>query len=218
MGRPDDPAGPQFTWCSSYRGSHMRIDSLVSGGGGQQLRIARLWEDVPSGAGDERDGDWRLRGRPVIGAGDEPCSYCGRALDDPIDGMMGMNAPIQVPCNRGGRAHNICTLERTDRIALGYAKPRPCPLCQSEWPLGRRPPHPAELAREIPGAQKDAYGRWSRTFDALRLSTIAGRGPTQLDRPSTKAPVHTTRSRTCCEPRGTVKEHRSSRVPCIVIP
>ena len=32
---------------------HMRIDGAVSRGGGQQLRIAWLWEDVTSGAGDK---------------------------------------------------------------------------------------------------------------------------------------------------------------------
>ena len=64
---------------------HMRIYGAANGGGGQQLRIARLWMDVTPGAGDEgneRDGGWRLRGRPVMVAGNEPCSYCGRALDD----------------------------------------------------------------------------------------------------------------------------------------
>ena len=42
---------------------HMRIDGAASGGGSQQLRIARLWEDVTPGTGDEgdeRDGGWRL--------------------------------------------------------------------------------------------------------------------------------------------------------------
>ena len=32
---------------------HMRIVGAVSRGGGQQLRIAWLWEDVTSGAGDK---------------------------------------------------------------------------------------------------------------------------------------------------------------------
>ena len=38
---------------------HMRIGGAVSGGSDQQLRIALLWEDLPSGPGDEeneRDG------------------------------------------------------------------------------------------------------------------------------------------------------------------
>ena len=34
---------------------HMRIDGAARGGGGQQLRIARLWEDVTPGTGDEGD-------------------------------------------------------------------------------------------------------------------------------------------------------------------
>lgn len=42
---------------------HVMVDSATSGGGGQQLRIARLWENVLSGAGDEgneQDGGWRI--------------------------------------------------------------------------------------------------------------------------------------------------------------
>ena len=99
---------------------HMRIDSAVSGGGGQQLRVARLWEDVTPGAGDEgdeRDGGWRLRDRPVIEARAEPYAHCGRALDDPTDGLEGMNAPVQVPCDHGGLVHGHFMLERADRIA-----------------------------------------------------------------------------------------------------
>lgn len=72
-------------------------------------------------------------------------------------------------------------LERADRIALKDADPRPCLTFQSEWSLGQRRPHPAKLARDTPGTEKDADGTWLRTFDALRFSTIVGRGPPQLD-------------------------------------
>ena len=34
---------------------HMRIDGAASEDGGQQLRIARFWEDVTPGIGDEED-------------------------------------------------------------------------------------------------------------------------------------------------------------------
>lgn len=116
---------------------YMRIDGAVSGGGDQQLRIARLWEDVPSGAGDEedaRDGGWRFRVKPVIEVGDEPCSYCEWALHDPINGLGGINAPIQIPCNHGGRVQGRCMLERAGRIAPGDADPRFCLECQSDLP------------------------------------------------------------------------------------
>ena len=33
----------------------MRIDGAASAGDSQQLRIARIWEDVTSGTGDEGD-------------------------------------------------------------------------------------------------------------------------------------------------------------------
>ena len=162
----------------------MRIDGAASGGGSQQLRIARLWEDVTPGTGDEgdeRDGGWRLRGRPVIKVRDKPCAYCGRALDDPIDGLEGMNAPVRVPCDHGGRVHGLCMLERADLIACGSADPRPRIACQSEWPLGKRPPNPAELAGAMAANEEEADGRWPRTFEALRFSTIVSQEPSQLD-------------------------------------
>ena len=105
---------------------HMRIDGAASGGGSQHPRIARPWEDVTPGTEDEgyeQDGRWRLRGRPVIAARDEPCPYCEQALDDPIDGLGGMNAPVQVPCDHGGRVHGRCMLERAERIECGSADP-----------------------------------------------------------------------------------------------
>ena len=41
---------------------HMRIDGAARWGGSQSLRIARLWEDVTTGTGDEgcerEDGDY----------------------------------------------------------------------------------------------------------------------------------------------------------------
>ena len=108
---------------------------------------------------------------------------------------------------------------RADRIALGSEDPRPCLASPLERPLERRPLHLliAELAREIPGIEEED-GRWPRMFETLRCSTIVGRGPPQLGRPSTKAPVYTTRSRTYCEPSDTPKQHRPSCVLCYVIP
>ena len=149
---------------------HMRIDGAAGGGGSQHLRIARLWEDVTPGTGDEgyeRGGGWRLRGRPVIEARDESCAACGQALDDPVAGLGGLNAPVQVPCDHGGRVHGRCMLERADRIACRSADPRPCLACQSERPLGRRSPHPTELAGAVAANEEEADGRWPRTFEAI---------------------------------------------------
>ena len=136
------------------------------------------------GTGDEgyeRGGGWRLRGRRVIETRDERCAYCGQVLDDPIVGLGGMNAPVRVPCDHGGRIHGRCMLERADRIACGSADPRPCLACQSERPLGRRPAHPGELARAMAASEEEADGRWLRTFEAIRFSTIVGQEPSQLD-------------------------------------
>ena len=102
-------------------------------------------------------------------AGNESCSYCGWALDDPYGGMVGMNTPVQISCEHGGQVHGHYVLERAERTALGNADPRPCLAWQSEWPLGRRPPHPVELAREIPGLEEE---------DEV---TVDVRGPTIYD-------------------------------------
>ena len=143
---------------------HMRIDGAASGGGSQHLRIARLWEDVTPGTGDEgyeRDGGWPLRGRMVIEATDEPCAYCGQALDDLIDGLGVMNAPVQVPCDHGGRVHGRFMLERADRTACGCADPRPCLACQSQ-----------RLEDDLP-IQRNLPEQWPRT---RRKQTGDGRG------------------------------------------
>ena len=105
--------------------------------------------------------------------GDEPRAY---TLDHSIDGLGGMNTPLQVPCDRGGQIHG-----RSDRIACGSADPWPCIAYQSEWSLGRRPLHPAELAGAMAANEEEADGRWPRTFGALRFSTIVAQEPSQLD-------------------------------------
>ena len=68
-----------------------------------------------------------------------------------------MNVSVQVPCDHGGRVHGQYMLERAER-ALGNADPRPCIACQSELPLERQPPHPAELDREYPGWRRKTGG------------------------------------------------------------
>ena len=92
-----------------------------------------------------------------------------------------MNIPVQVPCEHGRRVHDHFMLECAEFIALGNADPRLCLTCQSEWPLGRRPLHPAEFAREIPGFEDEEDGRWSRTYDAQRFATRVVRASLQLD-------------------------------------
>ena len=91
-----------------------------------------------------------------------------------------MNAPVQVSCDHRGRAHGHCMLERAECIAVGNADPWPCLACRSEWPLGRRPFHPAEHVREKPGLEEED-GRWLRTYEGLRLAMIVSGEPSQLD-------------------------------------
>ena len=65
-------------------------------------------------------------------AGNEPCSYHRRALDDSISGIGGMKAPARVFCDHGGRIHGYCMLESAENISIGQADPRPYLACQSE--------------------------------------------------------------------------------------
>ena len=94
----------------------------------------------------------------VIEARNEPCAYCGWALDDPIDGLGSMNAPVQVPCDHGWRVHGRYMLERPDRIACDSADARPCLARPSKGPLERRPPHTAELAGAMAASEEEADG------------------------------------------------------------
>ena len=55
------------------------------------------------------------------------------------------------------------------------------PAALHRVPLGRRPPHPSELAGAMAVNEEEADGRWPRTFEALRFSTIVGQEPSHLD-------------------------------------
>ena len=93
------------------------------------------------------------------------CTYCGRALVD-SDGQSGdSHVRVPIPCTHGGFVHARCMLDLADRIARGYADPRLCGVCQSAWPGGTRPPHPAELARGLP--MTELGGRWAAVGRAL---------------------------------------------------
>ena len=76
--------------------------------------------------------------------------------------------------------HVSCMLERADRLAKGHTDPRSCVACSCAWAGGRRPPHPAELARGLPmtesGGRREAL--WSTMqFADLLQRVVPGPGP-----------------------------------------
>ena len=98
------------------------------------------------------------------------CTYCSRALVD-SDGQSGdSHVRVPIPCTHGGFVHARCMLDRAERIARGYADPRPCIVCQSVWPGGTRPPHPAELARGLP--MTELGERWTAVGRALQFAAL----------------------------------------------
>lgn len=127
-GRLDSPGGAHFTRVGFQPRFHMTIDGAGSEGGGQPLRTSgfrKTCHQEQGTRGTQQNEGWRLRGRPVIKAVDEPCSFCGRALDESIDGLGSMSAPIQVSRSHGGRVNSRCMLECVDRVNLAYADLRP---------------------------------------------------------------------------------------------
>ena len=101
------------------------------------------------------------------------CTCCGRALDDsgePGDSQV----RVPIPCACGGFVYARCMLERVDHIARGHTDPRPCVACQSAWPKGSRPPHPAELARGLP--MTDQGGRWTAVRSVFGFAALFQRG------------------------------------------
>ena len=152
---------------------------------------------------------------------DEPCAYCGRALDDSIDGLGGMNAPVQVLEGMNAPVQVLGGMNAPVQVRAtmegGYTAVA-CWNAQIVLHAGAQIRGLASRANrngrwddDLPtlwdwamaANEDEADGRWLRTFEALRFSTIVGQNPRSWTRPSTKAPVYTTHSRTCCEPRGT---------------
>ena len=80
---------------------------------------------------------------------------------------------MPIPCAHGGVLHARCMLDRGDRIARGYADPRPCVVFQSAWPGGTRLPHPVELAMGLPMTK--LRGRWAAVGRAPQLAAILQR-------------------------------------------
>ena len=125
---------------------HLRYDRSTDRGTHQQRQLEILWRSLNSDG--EKVANRDEGGQHVQGdRGDDAeasCTYCSRALVD-SDGQSGdSHVRVPIPCTHGGFVHARCMLARADRIARGYADPRPCVVCQSAWTGGTRPPHPAE--------------------------------------------------------------------------
>ena len=60
-------------------------------------------------------------------------------------------------------------MDRAENLARGNADSRPPVACHSAWPRETRPPHPAELAREI--SMDGHKGKWGAARRALHFAT-----------------------------------------------
>ena len=132
---------------------HMRYDRTTPDGAYQQRQLEILWRSRTSGVEEAAS---QGGGRQDVERGLEEseefwCTYCGWPLDNSSEESDEDDARVPVPCAHGGFVHTRCMLERAENLARGHTDPRPCVARRSAWPVGSRPPHPAELARGIHG-------------------------------------------------------------------
>ena len=113
------------------------------------------------------------------------CTYCdcGRSLEDSTGELAVDSLWACIPCPHGEQeVHASCMLDRAGCLASGHADPHPCVPFRSEWPARNRPPHPAEMAEDIPKPLPG--GRWPAVGDALRFAELIGEDGARLLRPS----------------------------------
>lgn len=78
------------------------------------------------------------------------CTYCGRGLEDSTEDSAVDSFWVCIPCPHGEQVHACRRLDSTERLARRHADPQPYITCRSEWPARNRPPHPAEMAEDLP--------------------------------------------------------------------
>ena len=66
--------------------------------------------------------------------------------------------------------HVSCMLDCAERLACGHKDPRPCIVCRSDWPARSRPPHPAEMAEDLP--RPPPGGGWPVVRGALPVAEL----------------------------------------------
>ena len=130
---------------------YLRLDQATEMGVYQPRRVRELWRSLPLGVGEIAH---QLVGGQIVKGGRRggtaaPHTYCDRDFDD-SDGDSGDgHAHVRTPCVPSGLMHARYVLERAQRLASGYAKPRAWIACYAEWPMESRPPHPAEVTRGL---------------------------------------------------------------------
>ena len=98
------------------------------------------------------------------------CIYCSRALENSVGGSEVGHLWATITCAHGEFVYAACMLDRAERFACGHIDPQSCVWCRSEWPARSRPPHPAELAKDLPRSRP---GRgWSAVKDALQFTEL----------------------------------------------
>ena len=102
--------------------------------------------------------------------------YCGLAVKNAAGGSGDNHTRVHARCPNGGFVHVSCMLGPADRLARGHIDPRFCVACSCEWVGGRRPPHPAMLARGLPMTQSG--GRWAALRNTMQFADFLQRdGP-----------------------------------------
>ena len=160
---------------------HQRYDGATVWGVRRREQLARAWRSANS----EEEEDPNLTqnqqaGRRAREEAETACTYCGLALEESAAGSRDIDLRVPVPCPHGGFVHSSCMLERADHLARGHIDPRSCVACLSEWAGGRRPPHPAELARGLP--MNESGERWAALRGTIQFADflqrdVPGPGP-----------------------------------------
>lgn len=155
---------------------HLRYDRATAEGAHHQKQLETRWRSLTSD--NEETSDQGEGGQLVQGGGEndaeEPCTYCGRALDDSAEDSEDNHEQVPRPCAHGGLLHACCMLDRAEHLARGYADPRRCIASRSAWPGGNRPPHPVALARGLPIAEQGQM--WAVVRGALQFVALFQRG------------------------------------------
>ena len=145
-------------------------------------QLARSWRAAIS-AEEEAASPEHAEGRAREEA-EAACTYCGLPLEDSAGGSRDNHMPVPVPCPRGGIVHISCMLDQAEGLATGYVDPRSCIVCCREG--GRRPPHPAELARRL--LVNESGGRWAALRNVMQFTELLQR---DVPRPGTASYVAT---------------------------
>ena len=124
------------------------------------------------------------------------CTFCGRALGNSTGGSAVDSLWACIPCPHGEQVHSSCMLDRAERRASEHADQQPCVTCRSEWPTRNRPPHPAEMAEDLPRPLPG--GKWSVVEGALQFAQLIEEDGARLLQPASYVRLAPTRLSSWC--------------------